>query len=144
MGWLRRLIDWFSTKTRPTAPVPPAPGTASLVDQMNLARASHGLPLLSDDAKLSALAISWAAVNARLGHLDHGDFQARIDRVYPGVPAAENLAAGQSDSASVVQIWLGSPGHRRNMLGPYDHAGTGSATAGTLMYYCAVFARLGD
>lgn len=143
MGWFRRLIDWFS---RPTAPVPPTPvpGAASLVDQMNMARASHGLPLLEDDPRLAALASSWAAVNARLGHLDHGDFQARIDRVYPGVPAAENLAAGQQTSAEVVQTWLGSPGHRRNMLGPYDHAGTGSATAGTTTYWVAVFARLGD
>ena len=37
---------------------------------------------------------------------------------YPYAVVAENLAAGQRTAAEVVQGWLDSPGHRRNLLSP--------------------------
>lgn len=38
--------------------------------------------------------------------------------------AAENVAEGQSRPEEVVQGWLMSPGHHRNIYGDYTHTGT--------------------
>jgi uncharacterized protein YkwD len=37
--------------------------------------------------------------------------------------AAENIAKGQRSDAEVVAAWVASPGHRRNMMAPYDQYG---------------------
>jgi len=38
---------------------------------------------------------------------------------------AENVAARQRTAAEVVQAWLNSPGHKRNIEGDYTHTGIG-------------------
>lgn len=59
------------------------------------------------------------------------------------VAAAENAAAGPSDPAVIIQLWLDSPPHRANMLGPYNRIGAGFRV-GTdgLTYWDCVYARL--
>ena len=45
--------------------------------------------------------------------------------------AAENVAYGATDIKRVMQMWMNSPPHRRNMLDPrFDHFGVASATDG--------------
>jgi len=39
--------------------------------------------------------------------------------------AAENIAAGYGSPADVVAGWMGSEGHRANILGTYVHIGVG-------------------
>lgn len=42
--------------------------------------------------------------------------------------AAENVASGSQTVAEVVDAWMGSEGHRRNILDPaYSHLGAGLA-----------------
>jgi uncharacterized protein YkwD len=48
---------------------------------------------------------------------------------------AENVAGGQPTPESVIQTWLNSSGHRRNMLNPeYTEIGIGYATNSSSQY----------
>ena len=54
---------------------------------------------------------------------------------------AENIASGQGTPEEVVKAWMGSYGHRSNILSSsYKHVGFGcfSTTEGKI-YWCAVF-----
>ena len=75
---------------------------------------------------------------------------ARIARVgYTYSHVAENIAAGQEHTASVVETWLLSDGHRRNLLNAEDvDAGIGYVDApddgGRVSYrhyWVAIFGR---
>ncbi len=55
-----------------------------------------------------------------------------IDRIaatgYAARTWGENVAAGQPDAASVMQSWMNSAGHRRNILDPaFSDIGVGLA-----------------
>jgi uncharacterized protein YkwD len=60
---------------------------------------------------------------------DGSDFSQRISESgYSGWPVGENIAAGGTDPASVVQRWMDSDGHcRNNMNGSATHVGVGFA-----------------
>ena len=47
---------------------------------------------------------------------DGRDFTDRITAAGYDSPGAENIAMGQPDAATVVQDWMESPGHRKNIL----------------------------
>jgi len=67
----------------------------------------------------------------------------RISRVgYPAGTWAENVAAGYGSAAGVIEGWMGSDGHRENILDPsFTAIGVASAQAsdGTL-YWTMVLA----
>jgi uncharacterized protein YkwD len=54
---------------------------------------------------------------------------------------AENIAAGQTSAAQVVEGWMNSPGHRANILdGELTQIGVGHATGGEYgTYWTQVF-----
>ncbi|TWH55007.1 Cysteine-rich secretory protein family protein [Dulcicalothrix desertica PCC 7102] len=56
---------------------------------------------------------------------------------------AENVAAGQKSSRSVVQAWLKSPGHCKNIMNPnYNEAGLGLARGrNNVLYWTMMFGR---
>lgn len=67
-------------------------------------------------------------------YFDHVSQDGRMlnDRItatgHPGGFVGENIAFGQSNAAEVVQGWLDSPGHCRNMMnGGYRYLGVGAA-----------------
>ena len=50
--------------------------------------------------------------------------------------AGENIAAGQTSAAQVVNSWMNSPGHRENMLkADFDYIGVGYCTGGSMRVY---------
>jgi uncharacterized protein YkwD len=55
---------------------------------------------------------------------------------------AENVAYGQRSAKEVVDGWMKSPGHRKNILGDFDLLGVGVASArdGTI-YYTQIFVK---
>jgi uncharacterized protein YkwD len=59
---------------------------------------------------------------------------------------AENVAAGYPSVASVMDGWMGSAGHRTNLLsGTYEHVGVGRAASGNgTLYWTQVFGRGGS
>ncbi|WP_374466626.1 CAP domain-containing protein [Ferrovibrio sp.] len=97
---------------------------ASLLQAVNAARADARLPPLAWNPRLATAAAQHAADLQRCGKLAHegcdgSDLPRRLARApYQYRAAAENLALCACDAASVVQLWLGSEGHRRNLLNP--------------------------
>jgi len=84
-------------------------------------RAENGLPPLAPDPRLEKAALEQArymAAKARMNHTTGfgADFTTRMARNEIPGPAAENIAAGRFDTRKVIEVWKGSPPHRRNML----------------------------
>jgi uncharacterized protein YkwD len=108
--------------------------TSSAVSYMNDARRSNGLPAASPDAQLDRAALEQARYMAAAGEMTHitrrgRDFASRTkDNEIKGT-AAENVAYGATDIGRVMQMWMDSPAHRRNMLDPrFSHFGVATAT----------------
>ena len=138
------------------APAPPAPAPApaagaiqQVLDLTNQRRAENGLP---------GLVLNQALVNAAQGHSDDQAARAtmshsgsdgssagqRIERQgYRWSAWAENVAMGYPDAASVMDGWMGSSGHRANILGRnVTEIGIGLAHAADgSPYWTQVFAR---
>jgi uncharacterized protein YkwD len=103
------------------------PGTPETATSLNGFRASHGLSQLDTDGNLTALASEHAADMARRDSLDHDGFMTHRG---PRGARAENVAYGCKDSPCVIQQWVNSSGHRKNMLIPsLTRYGLASATS---------------
>ena len=80
-------------------------------------RAAHGLPPVTVDPKLMALAAEQARAMAKADELEHDvghSFQARVASYHPDI-AVENIAAGTRTFASTLALWKHSPGHDANL-----------------------------
>lgn len=71
----------------------------------------------------------WMYANKKMTHDENGvPFTARLKAAgYSYSRAAENIASGYKTPESVVNGWMNSPGHRRNILGNYKEVGFGRA-----------------
>ena len=102
----------------------------------NAERAAAGLGGLSRNGTLVSLACGWAVQMAASGNFAHSG--------YPGGFRAwgENIAAGYGSASAVVAGWMGSPGHRANILnGGYTQMGACSAdSADGTRYWVQQFA----
>jgi uncharacterized protein YkwD len=138
-----RPNDWRVAEPRPPqtaapqapaqAPANPAPSAdtgyeSGLLREINQVRAQNGLGALQHSRALSEAAEAHSRAMAARGFFDHdsadgSSFWKRVERYYPSRgfqywSAGENLAYG-SPSISVngaVRAWMGSPGHRANIL----------------------------
>jgi uncharacterized protein YkwD len=65
----------------------------------------------------------------------------RIERAgYAYAAMGENVAAGQRTPEEAMRSWMGSPGHRHNILGRYTEMGVGVArSANGSLYWCVDF-----
>lgn len=90
-----------------------------LLEELNQARAAHGLPPLRVDARLQNAARAHSADMIQRGYFAHGDFGARMSRHgVQGSRLAENIgwATGRERARKIVNMWLRSPMHRANVL----------------------------
>ncbi len=102
-------------------------GTPETATSLNGFRAAHGLSQLRTDGALAALASEHSADMARREALDHDGFMTRRG---PRGARAENVAWGCKEPACVIQQWVNSSGHRKNMLIPsLTRYGLASATS---------------
>lgn len=91
---------------------------------VNAARQQHGLPPLSWDERLAAAAARHGQDLQVCGVLSHtgcdgSDLAARLRAAdFPYRSGAENLAVCACDAAEAVRLWMGSSGHRANLLQP--------------------------
>lgn len=89
---------------------------------VNKARAGVGCSAVTVNAKLVAAAKGHAKAMAEQNFFGHaskngGKFSGRIKaQGYRFSKVAENIGAGQSSAAGIMQDWLGSAGHRKNIL----------------------------
>jgi uncharacterized protein YkwD len=151
----------------PHTPAPPPPVSQSTTDALpydktvldlqylhNMIRAQSGCPPLRLNVALCAAAqvhAKWMALNRNMSHqerpgtpgfLDVDFFDRAWSLKYPFGGGGENIAAGQTDAASVVNSWVNSPPHLENIVNPqYVDVGFGveQDDYGN-RYWCAVFA----
>lgn len=96
----------------------------------NAERARYGLPPLAMDRHLMRSARAhaiWMTQNHSMQHTRQ--------------MVAENIAMGQPDCASVMASWMGSPGHRANILNAsYRRIGVAAyAWPGGTVFWCQQF-----
>jgi len=111
---------------------------ASVVAAMNEQRAHAGLPPLREDPRLDAAAADRMRDMEELGYWAHESPDGRSPflwlalRRYPYRFAGENLATGFETTELLVDGWMGSKGHRENILSPdYAHCGIAIIDGGT-------------
>ncbi len=116
---------------------------AALLKEMNAVRRAHRRAPLRMNAVLSRPALAHSRYLATLGELQHEGadgkpFWVRIYRAGYSKRKAigENLGmiggcSGVSDHKTMVQMWLESPGHRRNLLAKeFKHVGIAIVSSG--------------
>lgn len=121
LSWARALalVLACALMIAPSAQASPADTVLSAI---NAARAKAGCKPLRLDNRLVAAARSHARAMAEQNFFGHSGrdgsrISSRIRRQgYDFRSAAENIAAGQKSANAVVQSWMQSAGHRRNIL----------------------------
>jgi uncharacterized protein YkwD len=146
-----------STAAPPSTGCPgPAPAAVDaqaeehVFELVNAERRQHGLAELRAAAALADAARLHARDMANDDYVDHDSFDrsdGRLakacewsERVLRFVPdehrLAENIAAGASTPQEVVEGWMGSPVHRRNVLGTaFTELGVGYWPGGNAGFY---------
>ena len=104
----------------------------NIVTYTNAERKRYGLPPLQIDAKLVRSAREHCAWMTRHRSLQH-----------TRKPVAENIAMGQPSSREAVRCWMGSSGHRANILNrSYQRIGAAAyRTEGGTIFWCQQFLR---
>ncbi|MDQ0372106.1 CAP domain-containing protein [Cellulomonas humilata] len=95
----------------------PVAYAADLVAETNLARGDEDLPALTVSS--CATAAGEKRAEALVGEeLEHAPMTTVLEACAPSTTAAENLVRAAATPHDVVAAWLGSPGHRSNLLDP--------------------------
>ena len=120
---LANATDVILEASSSSAASPSAMATAKeVLGILNAARAKAGCSPLKINSKLMSAAKTHAtnmAVKDFFGHAnkDGSKFSKRVKKQgYKYRMVAENIAAGQASARQVAYDWLGSPGHRKNIL----------------------------
>jgi len=109
-----------------------------VLDQINQTRASHGLGRLAMNRALAEKAQSWARHLVSIGRLAHSDV---TDGAPPGWEALGENVGYARDLAEMHRGFLGSSGHRANILGRFNYVGTGVAYGHQRVWVVHVFMR---
>ncbi len=120
---------------------------AEILELVNKHRAGRHLKPL----QMNALITHEAEVhshNMATGKVEfgHDGYDERMDRltrkIKKSTGSAENVAYGPHTAEAVVQSWLESPGHRKNIEGDYNLTGIGIAkNASGRPYYTQIFIK---
>lgn len=95
---------------------------AAMLEQVNAERVEHGRGRVKRNGRLDLAAQRHAEDMLARGFFDHGSPEGKRPRDrareagYTPALVAENIAAGQTTVKEVVDGWMSSPGHRRNLL----------------------------
>ena len=139
--------------TPPTAAPPHAPANANtsmsaeILRYVNEYRQSKHLKPLQANSFISSVALDHSR-NMLSGKtaFGHDGFKDRIERIRkklgPIHVAAENVASGPMGAREVVDGWLHSPGHRRNIEGDFRLTGIGLAYGRRgMIYFTQIFTK---
>ena len=113
-----------------------------VVNLVNAERAKAGLKPLKADWELARVARFKSEDMRDNRYFDHNSpiygtpFQMMKSFGINYRSAGENIAAGQTTAESVMQAWMNSPGHKKNILSPtFTHIGVGYAKGGSYGHY---------
>ncbi|MDX2036530.1 MAG: CAP domain-containing protein [Isosphaeraceae bacterium] len=102
-----------------------------LLEAHNRERAAEKLAPLELDELLCRAAEEHALDMAQHSKMSHegSNGSTPADRIklqrYRYISVGENVAVGQLEVDEVVEDWMNSPGHRKNILGDFQHLGAG-------------------
>jgi len=122
----------------------PEQQVASLI---NAERARAGLPKLAMDTRLNAPAETWSSHLAKTKTFKHSTASWRLARInlYGWKSSGENIAAGFTSAAAVVDAWMHSAGHKANILAKaYKGIGVGYVAGGPYGHYWTVVFAVAD
>jgi uncharacterized YkwD family protein/spore coat assembly protein SafA len=126
----------------PLVPVQIRAVEEQVVKLVNAERAKRGLKPLAANWQLSRVARIKSQDMRDRGYFSHisPTYGSPFDMMQAfGISyhaAGENIAAGQTTPAAVMQSWMNSAGHRQNILNPqYTQIGVGCAVGGSYRYY---------
>ena len=112
--------------------LPAVPASAAEADTLyallNQARWDNGQAGLIRNSAMDKVAADWAAQMAANGAMTHNpNYSSQI----PGgwTRAGENVAKGYATATSMHNAWMGSSGHRANILGNYTDVGVAFLSA---------------
>ncbi len=115
---------------------------AQVVDLVNQERAKRGLHPLKENWELSRVARYKSKDMLQKNYFSHtsptygSPFQMMRDFGISYRTAGENIAAGQSSAQAVMNAWMNSDGHRKNILSSnYKEIGVGYAKGGSYGHY---------
>src|SRR5882757_6236276 len=143
-----------ATTSRPEArenasPLPPGGNSMenSILYYVNLHRRSIGLGALQMNGVESSVAAqhsrNMASGRTQFGHDGAKSREKAISRqIGPVLSMGENVAYGERSAKEVVDDWLASPGHRRNIEGNFKLTGIGLARDRKgQIYFTQIFTR---
>ena len=123
------------------------PTSADILKYVNQHRRAMGLRPLEANSYISSIALGHSR-DMLLGRspFGHEGFRARIDEIRGHLGtvhvAAENVASGPMSAREVVDGWLHSPGHRRNIEGDFRLTGIGLAGGRDgMIYFTQIFIK---
>jgi uncharacterized protein YkwD len=126
---------------------PAASMSADILRYVNQHRRSIGLKPLQANSFISSVALEHSrnmlSGKTRFGH---DGLRQRIERIGkrlgPVSIGAENVASGPMSAREVVDGWLHSPGHRKNIEGDFKLTGIGLASKSNgMIYFTQIFVR---
>lgn len=132
------------TKQPAQAPAKQQPSTAGIsstaqevIRLTNKERTKAGLPALIGDAQLSSVALKKSQDMQANNYFSHtsptygSPFDMMRDFGVSYKTAGENIAQGQRTAQEVVQAWMNSEGHRKNIMSKdFTHIGVGHEQSG--------------
>jgi uncharacterized protein YkwD len=117
-----------------------------VLELVNLHRNSLGLKSLKmnqvilEEARLHSY--NMAKGTTAFGHDGFGDRVKRIKQHIGGGGGSENVALGYHSAQSVVNGWIGSSSHKKNMEGNHDITGIGICRLNNgRIYYTQIFMK---
>ncbi|HEY8733644.1 MAG TPA: CAP domain-containing protein, partial [Puia sp.] len=117
-----------------------------ILKYVNEDRISHGLSPLQLNSTESALASkhsqNMAAGKVKFGHDGFNSRAKAIQKALGSIEIGENVASGTMTAREVVDGWLHSPGHKKNIEGNFVFTGIGYAPdkKGNI-YFTQIFSR---
>lgn len=117
-----------------------------ILQYVNDDRKQHDLPPLLMNALESSLASKhsqdMADGKVKFGHDGFNGRAKAIQKAFGSTEVGENVASGQMTAREVVDGWLNSPGHKKNIEGDFIFTGIGYASnrKGDI-YFTQIFSR---
>ncbi len=116
-----------------------------VLEIVNRERAANGLSALKLDTALSKVAQAKAEDMLKNNYFSHtsptygSPFEMLKTFGISYRSAGENIAKGQKTPESVMQAWMASSGHRKNILGNYTRLGVGYVNKNGVTYWVQMF-----
>jgi uncharacterized protein YkwD len=116
-----------------------------LMDRINQHRAGKGLPILQQIEHVSYKAYEHNLFMIENNQVSHQNFENRSNHLRQALPASrvgENLAYNFQSNNGVLNAWLASDGHAKNIEGDFTHFGISISTDNNgRKYYTNIFIK---